>query len=84
MCIFRSNNLEALKSFAKLSDQLTIVGRTAPKGATTLFQKLTAVPVGITGKVRKESALTDIIDMLEKEIRYEIRTNRFMNAWQKT
>ena len=79
--VFRANSLEALRGFAKRPDQLAIVERDIPEGADVFFQKLMTEPFGILGKVDKETALTDLKDILEDVIPEAIRHDPFYEYW---
>jgi len=81
MSIFKAADLNQLPEFPKREDQLAIVERESPEGAEAFFQKLMQAPFGIAGRVRKESAASDIKDILEDEISAELQSDQFYEHW---
>jgi len=81
MSIFRTDNTLELKGFTKRSEQLGIMEREAPAGATPFFDKLMSRPFKIFGKVNKDSALKDIRVILAEELSEEIKSAPFYEFW---
>ncbi len=81
MSIFRTDNTLELKGFTKRSEQLGIMERETPAGATTFFDKLMSRPFKIFGKVNKDSALKDIRVILAEELSEEIKSAPFYEFW---
>ena len=79
--VFRTNSLEAIRTFTKREDQLGIVERSVPAGADVFFQKLMSTPFATNGTVRKACILNDVSDILGAEIIGEVQNDLFFECW---
>ena len=81
MSIFRTDNLDTLKSCSMQEYQLGIAERVVPNGADIFFQKVLKKNLGVKGQVRKASALADIEIILKEKIDKEIQNDPFYDEW---
>ena len=81
MNIYQSNKLQDLKNFDKYSAQLGIIERSIPVGADAFFQKLMRSHFKFTGEVYKDSAFSDIENILNKEISKEVQAESLYDQW---
>lgn len=81
MNIFHANCIADIIEFNQRSDQLAIVEREMPQGADIFFKKMMNQPFGIAGKVRKNNAEEDIIEILSDVLPLDIRNDPFYTLW---
>lgn len=81
MQIFKAAHLKELPAFSKRQDQLALLERQAPQQSKAFFQKLMQARFNMTGKVGKETAESDIKNLLQKNISQDLQSDSFYDRW---
>lgn len=74
-------NIVSFKNFKNRNDQIGILERTVPRGASLFFQKLHEFPFSLAGNVFKNSAKDDIKKLLNLAIPKNIQCDLFYDNW---